>query len=91
MREALKEAARLDMPVFAHCEEKTISRDGIVNECDVAKDLNMPQIPVSAEDVGTARETALLMSAPKNARFAYLSRQYGQFSTSYSLRKEKRI
>ena len=68
MREALKEAARLDMPVFAHCEEKTISRDGIVNECDVAKDLNMPQIPVSAEDVGTARETALLMSAPKNAR-----------------------
>ena len=66
--QALKEAARLDMPVFSHCEEKTISRDGIVNECDVAKDLNMPQIPVSAEDVGTAREIALLMSAPKNAR-----------------------
>lgn len=54
--------------LFCPLRRKTISRDGIVNECDVAKDLNMPQIPVSAEDVGTAREIALLMSAPKNAR-----------------------
>ncbi len=68
MAEALETAASLDLPILAHTEDRSLSAGGIMNAGALAEDLCAGGIPNSAEDVGTAREIALLMSAPENAR-----------------------
>lgn len=68
MQQALCASAKLHMPIFAHTEDRSLSAGGIVNDCALCGDLGVKGIPNSAEDVGTAREIALLMSAPQNAR-----------------------
>lgn len=68
MRQAMEKAAALNLPILAHTEDKSLSGRGIMNRCELAERLSAEGIPNSAEDVGTAREIALLMSAPENAR-----------------------
>lgn len=68
MRQALMFSAKLNVPIFAHTEDKSLSADGIVNDSAFCKELQAHGIPNAAEDVGTAREIALLMSAPQNAQ-----------------------
>ena len=68
MQQALTLSANLNAPIFAHTEDRSLSAGGIVNDCALCADLDAKGIPNSAEDVGTAREIALLMSAPQNAR-----------------------
>lgn len=68
MQQALALSANLNAPIFAHTEDRSLSAGGIVNDCALCADLDVKGIPNSAEDVGTAREIALLMSAPQNAR-----------------------
>lgn len=68
MRQALACSAKLNVPIFAHTEDKSLSADGIVNDSAFCKELQVHGIPNAAEDVGTAREIALLMSAPKGAK-----------------------
>lgn len=68
MAEAMREASKLNVPIFAHTEDQTLSKGGKINEGKVSRELGVPGIPNAAEDVGTARELALLMAAPKNTR-----------------------
>lgn len=68
MKQAMETACKLNLPIFAHCEEKSLAGNGIINEGVVADEIGATGIPVSAEDVGTSRELALLMSAPKGTR-----------------------
>lgn len=68
MAEALRESARLQVPILAHTEDRTLSAGGIMNACSLSETLGVQGIPNAAEDVGTAREIALLMSAPSGAR-----------------------
>ena len=68
MQQALALSAELNVPIFAHTEDRSLSAGGIVNDCALCTDLGVKGISNSAEDVGTAREIALLMSAPQNAR-----------------------
>ncbi|CRZ33651.1 dihydroorotase [Herbinix hemicellulosilytica] len=56
---ALKQAARLGIPVFAHCEDKALSKDGVINEGDKAKKLGLPGISNSVEDIIVARDIIL--------------------------------
>lgn len=65
MADAMEQAALLGTPIFAHTEDRTLSKGGIIHDGASAKKLGVIGIPSSAEDVGTAREIALLMSAPK--------------------------
>lgn len=62
MAEAMKRAAALQMPVLAHCEDRTLTRGGLIHEGDISKKLGVPGVPAAAEDVGTAREIALALS-----------------------------
>lgn len=64
MRQAMEKAAQLHLPILAHTEDKSLSGKGIMNQCALSEALLATGIPNSAEDVGTAREIALLMSAP---------------------------
>lgn len=68
MAQALEIAAELDLPILAHTEDRSLSAGGIMNAGALADALGAGGIPNAAEDVGTAREIALLMSAPQNAR-----------------------
>lgn len=65
MADAMEQAAALNTPIFAHTEDRTLSKGGVIHDGISAKELGVIGIPSSAEDVGTAREIALLMSAPK--------------------------
>ncbi|SDJ03188.1 dihydroorotase [Salimicrobium halophilum] len=59
MKEAMKKASQLHMPVVAHCEDNSLAGDGVVHEGDVSKRLGLPGIPSSAEAVHIARDVLL--------------------------------
>jgi len=59
MREALERARDLGRPVLSHCEEPTLSRDGVMHEGAVAAALGLPGMPAAAEEVMAARDISL--------------------------------
>ena len=58
MVEAMKKAAKLHIPVTAHCEDPYLA-GGKVNEGRISEQLGVKGMPRAAEDAGTAREIAL--------------------------------
>lgn len=58
-REAMKQAAELDMVIMAHCEDKNLVGSGVLNEGVASEKYNVPGIPNSVEDVITARDIFL--------------------------------
>lgn len=56
---ALEEAARLDMPVFAHCEDKQLVGKGVLNEGVASERFQVPGISNAVEDIITARDIFL--------------------------------
>lgn len=60
--QALKQAPGLCLTVTAHCEDKYLSAEGLMNEGAVSKKLGVKGIPNAAEDCGTAREIAAAAS-----------------------------
>ena len=73
MAEAMKCAAGLGMPVLAHCEDKTLTRGGLIHEGAVSKALGVPGVPAAAEDAGTARELALSLSTGAPVHICHVS------------------
>lgn len=58
-REAMEIAAELDIPVLAHCEDKNLVSDGVVNADEHAKKLGLKGITNSVEDIIAARDIML--------------------------------
>lgn len=58
-REAMKEAARLGIPVLAHCEDINLVQGGAMNAGKRAEELGIKGISNSVEDVITARDIML--------------------------------
>ncbi len=58
-REAMREAARLDVPVLAHCEDITLVAGGTMNAGKKSAQLGQRGISNSVEDVITARDILL--------------------------------
>lgn len=54
-RRALDLAVQADLPFIAHCEDKTISGDGVMNEGAVSNRLGVPGQPAAAESVAAAQ------------------------------------
>lgn len=65
-REALHEAARLDIPMFSHCEDKALVNGGVMNAGAKADELGLPGITNSVEDVIVARD--IIMTKEAGAR-----------------------
>lgn len=65
-REAMKIAAKHDIPVFAHCEDITMVRGGVLNAGKKARELGVAGITNSVEDVIVARD--ILLSKETGAR-----------------------
>lgn len=55
-REAMKIAGRLDIPVFAHCEDINMVHGGVVNHDLRSEEFSLPGISNSVEDVIIARD-----------------------------------
>lgn len=62
MRRAMEYCHMLDLPFLAHCEDKSLTGDGVMNEGYVSTVLGLKGIPRSAEDIGTARNVLLAMA-----------------------------
>ena len=58
MVDAMKTAARLGIPVTAHCEDPYLA-GGKINEGEISEMLGVKGMPRAAEDAGTAREISL--------------------------------
>ena len=58
-RKAMKEAARLNLPVLAHCEDINLVEGGAINAGKKADELGIKGISNSVEDVITARDIML--------------------------------
>ncbi|WP_163536738.1 dihydroorotase [Gracilibacillus sp. YIM 98692] len=59
MLQAMKQAAAIDMPVVAHCEENTLIHNGVMHEGKVSEQLQLPGIPSICESVQIARDVLL--------------------------------
>ena len=58
-KEAMKIAAKHDIPVFAHCEDRNMVGKGCVNEDAHARENGLPGISNAVEDVIAARDIIL--------------------------------
>lgn len=73
MAEAMRRAASMGVPVLAHCEDKTLTRNGLIHEGAVSQALGVPGVPAAAEDVGTARELSLSLSTGAPVHICHVS------------------
>lgn len=73
MSDAMKLTAWLDMPILAHCEDKSLSDNGLVNEGFISEMLGVKGIPCSSESVGVAREITLAKSLDSSVHICHVS------------------
>ncbi len=59
MRRALQYASTFGLPFMSHCQDKTLSGKGVMNESALSSRLGLPGIPNIAEDVMVARDIAI--------------------------------
>jgi len=59
MHDAMTRSRSLGLPLIAHCEDKTLSRDGVMNEGPLATELGLKGIPPAAEEVMVDRDLRL--------------------------------
>ncbi|WP_163579725.1 dihydroorotase [Gracilibacillus saliphilus] len=59
MLQAMTQAAAVDMPIVAHCEENTLIHNGVMHEGQVSQRLGLPGIPSICESVQIVRDVLL--------------------------------
>lgn len=70
---AMQLAAAVDLPVFAHCEEKSLAGNGVMHECEISRQLGLPGIRHVVEDVVTARDILLAKDAGVRLHICHVS------------------
>jgi dihydroorotase len=73
MRLALTYSSDLGLPVTNHCQDKSLSRDGVMAEGRVATRLGLPGIPSAVEEAMMARDIALAELTGGRIHLAHLS------------------
>ncbi len=73
MREAMKQARELGVPIISHCEDDRLARGGVVQEGRVAEKLGVQGIPHVAEEVMTARDLTLALDTGARLHLAHVS------------------
>ncbi len=76
MKTALTYAKMFDLPVFSHCEEESLKKDGQVNEGVASVNLGLKGISSDVEDVITARDIVLAHSLKSRLHICHLSTAY---------------
>lgn len=62
-RKALHEAARAGIPMFSHCEDKSLVDGGVMNYGEKSEELGLPGITNAVEDVIVARDILMAKEA----------------------------
>lgn len=73
MRLALSYSRDLGLPIINHCQDHSLSRDGVMAEGWVATRLGLPGIPAAAEEAMIARDIALADLTGGRLHLAHLS------------------
>lgn len=58
-KEGMREAAKCNIPVFAHCEDKELVGKGVINEGKKSEEFKLPGISNGVEDIIVARDIIL--------------------------------
>ena len=72
-RKSLKEAARLDLPMFSHCEDNALVEGGVMNKGQKSEELGLPGITNSVEDVIVARDIIMSKEAGNRLHLCHCS------------------
>ena len=75
MRRALEYSTAFGLPLVEHCEEPSLSHDGVMHEGWVATRLGLRGIPAAAEEAAVARDIAL--AELTGATSAHRPREHG--------------
>ena len=73
MFEAMQDAAKIGMPIVAHCEDNTLIYGGALHEGKRNKELGFPGIPSIAESVHIARDVLLAEAAGAHYHVCHVS------------------
>ena len=73
MRTGLEYAAMFGLPVIAHCEETTLTEDGLMHEGTVSAVLGLRGRPAVAEDIAVARDIMLAEYTGARLHIAHVS------------------
>ena len=73
MRHALEYASTFALPVIEHCEDPSISHEGVMHEGWVSNRLGLRGIPAAAEEAAVARNIALAELAGAHLHVAHVS------------------
>ncbi|MGC9056580.1 MAG: dihydroorotase [Candidatus Saccharicenans sp.] len=73
MKEAMEKGAELRVPIIDHCEEKTLTEGGIINEGRISKMLGLKGIPAAAEEIMVARDIILAKTYGLPVHLAHIS------------------
>ncbi|MGK7378471.1 dihydroorotase [Planococcus sp. 1R117A] len=73
MYETMLDAAKIDMPVVAHCEDNSLIYDGVMHEGRRSSELGLKGIPSIAESVHIARDILLAEAAGAHYHVCHVS------------------
>ncbi|GKV64256.1 MULTISPECIES: dihydroorotase [Sporosarcina] len=73
MYEAMQDAAAINMPIVAHCEDNSLIYGGAMHEGTRNKELGLPGIPSIAESVHIARDVLLAEAAGAHYHVCHVS------------------
>jgi dihydroorotase len=73
MRRAMQYAKDFDLPVVDHCEDKSLSSGGVMNEGKISLLLGLKGMPALAEDIDVARDIILAKETGAHVHIAHVS------------------
>jgi dihydroorotase len=73
MHHAMEHSRDLGLPIVDHCEDKTLSDNGIINEGQISTKLGLKGIPAAAEEVMVARDLTLAKLTRARLHIAHVS------------------
>ncbi len=73
MRQALDCSRALDLPIIDHCEDKSLTEGGQMNEGVISAKLGLGGIPAAAEEIIVARDLALAELSGGRLHIAHVS------------------
>lgn len=72
-RKGLQEAAKYNIPMFSHCEDKSLVDGGVMNAGKKAEELGLPGITNAVEDVIVARDILMSKEAGNQLHLCHCS------------------
>ena len=71
--EAMRQAAHYHIPIFAHCEDKSLVGKGVINAGEKARQLGLPGISNAVEDIITARDIIMAKESGAQLHLCHIS------------------